>query len=100
MQPVFHLVPQRGLAQRALHRFIEVPARQLAVHPQARCHVVVNRHRGERRRPLEHHAHAPAHRHGIDRAVVNVHPPTHPLPPPPPPPPHPVHPLAAPHHRP
>ncbi len=59
-QPAVHLVPQAGPAQAGLHDVVlvgDLDAGQL----QPARHVVVDRHRRERVRLLEHHADPPAH---------------------------------------
>ena len=71
-QPIFHLVPQGGPAQRALDGGIDLGAGPATVHPQPRRDVVVDRHRREWRGPLEHHADAPPQPDRIDARIVDV----------------------------
>ena len=75
MQPVLHLVPQRGAAERPFHPLIHLRfvQRLMQLHPEG--YVFENRHR-KRRRLLEHHADPAAQRiqvhPGIDD-VLSVH---------------------------
>src|SRR5579863_2427570 len=57
---VLHFAPQRGGVEGALDDFIQLAAVAESVELQPRRHVVINRHRRERVRLLEHHAHAAA----------------------------------------
>src|SRR5579883_856525 len=68
---VFDFVPEGGAAERGLDDRGGV-AGALAVQPQAREHVLRDRHGRERVRLLEHHADAAAHAHRIDAARVDV----------------------------
>ena len=70
LQPVVHLVPQRGALEAALYDFVQLAALFDAVHARAVSDVVVDGH-GERVGLLEHHAHALAQgRHGVGREQV------------------------------
>src|SRR5690606_29557167 len=69
VQAVLHLVPERRLAQRALHEIIHVPAE--SVDPRTVRDVVVDRLR-ERVRLLEHHADAAPYVDGIHTRSVQV----------------------------
>ena len=71
LQLVFHLVPQRRLAQRPFDALVHLGARQRLEQPHAEGDVVVDRHR-ERRRLLEHHADLGADQADIEAAVEDV----------------------------
>ena len=69
---VLHLVPQRGLAQRALADLFEVPRAHPALKLQASHDIVEDGHHRERIRLLKDHAdHAP-HAHGVHLRRVDV----------------------------
>src|SRR5215813_9586374 len=70
LQPVFHFVPQRRLAQAALDDLRVVPAH--AVERQPRGHVLVDAHRRERVGALEDHSHPAAEAHRVDAPGVEV----------------------------
>ena len=77
LEPVLHLVPQRGLAQRALDDLIQPALVVLAVDARSIGDVVVDRLR-ERVGLLEDHADAPAHGYrgdilGVQRCPTVVH---------------------------
>ena len=77
VQPVLHLVPQRGLAQRALDDLVQLVLVADAVDARPVGHVVVDR-LGERVRLLEDHADAPAHgdrrdARAVERGAAVVH---------------------------
>jgi len=71
-QAILHFVPEPGPLQRAFNDAVEFALgfRQ-SVDARPIGHVVVDRFR-ERIGLLEHHAHALAQRHGIDRLVIDV----------------------------
>ena len=72
-EPVLHLVPERGLPQRPLDDVVELaPRGSRAVHPEPGGHVVVDRHRRERRGPLEDHADPAPQLHRVDPRRVDV----------------------------
>src|SRR5688572_19602213 len=71
LEPVLHLFPQRRLAERALDQVDHLAARAHAEHARPERHVLVDR-LGERVRPLEHHADAPAQVDDVDARGVQV----------------------------
>ena len=78
--------PEPGLSRRSLTSFQRLAPLQrlldervgvrlrdaLVVELHAREHVLLDRHRRERVRPLEHHADLAAHEHGVDAGTVQV----------------------------
>ena len=67
-QPVFHLIPDRRIAQGFFHDLIQLCLGTDAVRARSVCDIVVNAHR-ERIRLLEYHADTPAQQIHVHAAV-------------------------------
>src|SRR5207248_8334921 len=71
MEFVLNLVPKCGLMQAPLNALGDHAARR-ALDSQSRRYVLINRLCGERVWPLEDHANAPPHQHGVNPPVKDV----------------------------
>jgi hypothetical protein len=73
VEAVLDLVPEVGATQRALGEVVGIRLGDApVVELDAREHVLLDRHRRERVRALEHHADLAAHEHGVDAGTVEV----------------------------